>query len=82
MPVFLKAGTWLKAKKELAGMLNLETLIRKIIGETPTITQENTDWNSVSGKSELLNKPDLSLKADLVSGKVPAGQLPSYVDDV
>ena len=36
----------------------------------------NNDYNSLS------NKPDLSLKADLVGGKVPASQLPSYVDDV
>lgn len=35
-----------------------------------------TDYNSLS------NKPDLSLKADLVGGKVPSSQLPSYVDDV
>ena len=34
------------------------------------------DYNSLN------NLPDLSLKADLVSGKVPASQLPSYVDDV
>ena len=45
-------------------------------------TQVNTDWNATSGPAELLNKPDLSLKADLVGGKVPASQLPSYVDDV
>lgn len=32
--------------------------------------------------SEIGGAPDLSLKADLVSGKVPAAQLPSYVDDV
>ena len=36
----------------------------------------NNDYNSLS------NKPDLSLKADLVDGKVPASQLPAYVDDV
>ena len=36
----------------------------------------NNDYNSLS------NKPDLSLKADLVGGKVPTSQLPSYVDDV
>jgi hypothetical protein len=32
--------------------------------------------------NDLLNKPDLALKADLVAGKVPANQLPSFVDDV
>lgn len=32
--------------------------------------------------SDLAGKPDLSLKADLVAGKIPAGQLPSFVDDV
>ena len=36
----------------------------------------NNDYNSLS------NKPDLSLKADLVGGKIPSSQLPSYVDDV
>lgn len=66
----------------------------------------NADWNSVSGDSQILNKPTipsvdsvptngstnavssdgvfdaLALKADLVAGKVPSSQLPSYVDDV
>ncbi len=32
--------------------------------------------------SEITDTPDLTLKADLVSGKVPSIQLPSYVDDV
>jgi hypothetical protein len=32
--------------------------------------------------NDLVNKPDLTLKADLVAGKVPANQLPSFVDDV
>jgi hypothetical protein len=32
--------------------------------------------------SNLDNLPDLTLKADLVEGKVPSTQLPSYVDDV
>ena len=36
----------------------------------------NNDYNSLS------NKPDLNTKADLVSGKIPASQLPAYVDDV
>ena len=36
----------------------------------------NNDYNSLS------NKPDLSLKADLENGKIPATQLPAYVDDV
>lgn len=34
------------------------------------------DYNTLN------NKPDLTTKADLVGGKVPANQLPSYVDDV
>jgi hypothetical protein len=39
---------------------------------------------SVTGISynDLSDKPDLALKADLSSGKVPAAQLPSYVDDI
>ena len=36
----------------------------------------NNDYNSLS------NKPDLNTKADLVGGKIPASQLPAYVDDV
>ena len=36
----------------------------------------NNDYNSLS------NKPDLSLKADLENGKIPASQLPSFVDDI
>ena len=36
----------------------------------------NNDYNSLS------NKPDLNTKADLVSGKVHASQLPAYVDEV
>ncbi|MDA3883149.1 MAG: hypothetical protein PF481_07675 [Bacteroidales bacterium] len=31
---------------------------------------------------DLVGKPDLSLKADLVGGLIPVVQLPSYVDDV
>src|SRR5690606_3323 len=42
----------------------------------------NADWDATSGKAQILNKPNLSLKADLVGGLVPANQLPSYVDDV
>lgn len=42
-----------------------------------------SDWNqSDSSVADFIkNKPNLSLKADLVAGKVPASQLPSYVDD-
>lgn len=44
----------------------------------------NKDIVSVSAidYNDLDNLPDLSLKADLVGGLVPASQLPSYVDDV
>lgn len=46
--------------------------------------KSQSDWNqSDSSVADFIkNKPDLSLKADLVAGKVPASQLPSYVDDV
>ena len=50
--------------------------------EQRTFEQVNADWNATSGPAQILNKPDLSLKADLVGGTVPASQLPSYVDDV
>lgn len=39
--------------------------------------------NSIDYTTNLItNKPDLTSKADLVGGKVPSAQLPSYVDDV
>lgn len=50
--------------------------------EQRTFEQVNADWNAASGAAEILNKPDLSLKADLVGGVVPSSQLPSYVDDI
>ncbi len=39
---------------------------------------------SITGISynDLVDKPDLALKADLVGGQIPSEQLPSYVDDV
>lgn len=39
---------------------------------------------SVTGISydDLADKPDLTLKADLIGGQIPSAQLPSYVDDV
>jgi hypothetical protein len=42
---------------------------------------DKTLWND-KDYTHLSNLPDLSLKADLVGSKVPASQLPSYVDDV
>lgn len=47
-------------------------------------SQIQSDWNQAnpSALDFVKNKPDLSLKADLVGGKVPSAQLPSYVDDV
>ena len=49
------------------------------IKNKPTIPpgQVNSDWNASSGVAEILNKPDLSLKADLVGGKVPTSQIPA-----
>lgn len=56
--------------------------------------QVNSDWNSVSGVSEILNKPTLGTSASKdvgvangvagldANGLVPTSQLPSYVDDV
>lgn len=40
----------------------------------------NADWNAVSGDAFILNKPDMTNKADLVGGIVPSSQLPSYLD--
>lgn len=56
--------------------------------------QVNSDWNSVSGVSEILNKPTLGTAASKntgvangvaeldANGLVPTSQLPAYVDDV
>lgn len=56
--------------------------------------QVNSDWNSVSGVSEILNKPTLGTSASKdvgvangvagldANGLVPTSQLPAYVDDV
>lgn len=51
----------------------------------PTDVEDLTDTTSLlfdKTYDSLTNKPDLSLKADLVSGKIPASQLPSFVDEV
>lgn len=58
---------------------------------TPTIIEINVNkgssyakWGTITGtltdQSDLVST--LALKADLVAGKVPSSQLPSYVDDV
>lgn len=49
-----------------------------------SLTGHNHTLTSLSEKnySSLADRPDLSLKADLVSGKIPSNQLPAYVDDV
>lgn len=47
-----------------------------------SITNANKTLWSDKNYDNLTNKPDLSLKANLVGGKVPASELPSYVDDV
>jgi len=46
------------------------------------VSRTNSDWNAENGPDMILNKPDLSRKADLEDGVVPAAQLPGYVDDV
>ncbi|CAA7387097.1 autotransporter outer membrane beta-barrel domain-containing protein [Chryseobacterium fistulae] len=46
------------------------------------ITSGHITFLNAKDYNSLNNRPDLSLKADLVGGKVPASQLPSYVDDV
>lgn len=46
------------------------------------ITTEDVTFIQSKDYGSLNNLPDLSLKADLVGGIVPASQLPSYVDDV
>lgn len=47
--------------------------------ESLVTTGEKAVWNA---KADISDIPDVSSKADLVDGKVPSSQLPSYVDDV
>jgi hypothetical protein len=49
---------------------------------TPVINDSAGDGNLTQTWSANKLHDDLLLKADLISGKVPASQLPSYVDDV
>jgi hypothetical protein len=64
-----------------------------VLNVTPTVVEVNINtltgnfgvfWGDIQG--DLENQEDLQdaldLKADLVDGKVPSSQLPSYVDDV
>ena len=64
-----------------------------VLNVTPTVVEINinslvgnfgVNWGQIGGT--LTNQTDLNtalgLKADLVGGKVPSSQLPSYVDDV
>lgn len=56
---------------------------KRFIGLTVNIN--NVEYwykDGVADNQLILKSPDLSNKADLVDGKVPASQLPSYVDDV
>ncbi|MCQ4139241.1 hypothetical protein [Chryseobacterium sp. EO14] len=46
------------------------------------ITSSHINFLNLKDYNSLNNLPNLSLKADLIGGKVPASQLPSYVDDV
>lgn len=68
--------------KKLRCIFSRLTKLEQGIFEQGTFEQVNADWNATSGSAEILNKPDLSLKADLVGGTIPASQLPSYVDDI
>lgn len=59
------------------------TLVGQIVIGSSGMAYRNTPtstWSIVSSKTYVDNL--LALKADLVGGKVPAAQLPSYVDDV
>ncbi len=69
--------------------INIETTLTAVswdsLKDKPTIPT-NADFTlaNLGEKSynSLTDIPDLSTKADLVDGRVPAQQLPSYVDDV
>lgn len=62
------------------GVENLADLLDVLL--TAPANSQVLRYNSGSSKWVNSNEQDISTKADLVAGKVPAAQLPSYVDDV
>lgn len=59
---------------------NLVDLISDVTGTIPE--QVNADWNAVSGKAEILNKPDLSVYATHSEVSAVSGNLVNYVNSV
>ena len=59
---------------------NLVELISDVTGTIPE--QVNADWNAVSGKAEILNKPDLSVYATHSEVSAVSGNLVNYVNNV
>lgn len=57
---------------------NLVDLISDVTGTIPE--QVNADWNAVSGKAEILNKPDLSVYATHSEVSAVSGNLVNYVN--
>lgn len=74
-PYLAEVGRWLH---------NGKLLIGSIIDSSLAMLQVNGEISASPGTlpGSVVVNSQLALKADLVAGKVPASQLPSYVDDV
>ena len=60
---------------------NYKTTLQSILSllSIPEVPQNLSEYNNDAG---FITSSDITSKADLVDGKIPANQLPSYVDDV
>ena len=62
--------------------VNIDLSNKADVSDIPTNSDFTLAGLSEKSYNSLTDKPDLTLKADLVNGIIPANQLPSYVDDV
>lgn len=60
---------------------NYKTTLEAVLSllSIPDVPQNLSEYNNDAG---FITSSDITSKADLVDGKIPANQLPSYVDDV
>lgn len=87
LPTYTFAKTYKTGKIVLnQGLIWRAILDVPVSQPPPTLPiQSNTYWIATAVNipySFLSGTPNLSLKADLIGGLVPASQLPSYVDDI
>lgn len=66
----------------LTNVLNAKAETSQLVGKVDKVDGKSLLLDSEIERLADLENQDLSLKADLVDGQVPASQLPSYVDDV